>query len=416
MTTLVKTLDSFSPPRRYDLDWLRTIVILNLIPYHAAFLMLAVPEFSFVETDGWVATLLGVYLVICTPLHMPLMFMIAGYSMTIAIARKSLRSFLLERIQRLAIPLIVLTIVLMPIAAYALPVLAQVSPPGTPSLADYLGRYWPQIMANFFTVGITGGPLWLHLWFVAYLGVMTAIATPILYRFKRCLSGMNQETNQSQSSQPFTLEKYLLCLPFLGFLIAFFLAQFFPFYRFNLIKDWAYFFYNATSLSFGILLALRPQMSSLIQHYRTKLTITAVITLILRLVFSLYGTLQFDVDLPEVYATELPSRLYLGYAIAAAANTCATILALWGWGQTRFNKASTILTYLSQRSYSYYIWHFVILCIVGHEIVRWRWNIAAEFTILCVATAIGTFLADETIVRRWVIGRKLFGVKLVREM
>jgi hypothetical protein len=58
----------------------------------------------------------------------------------------------------------------------------------------------------------------------------------------------------------------------------------------------------------------------------------------------------------------------------------------------------------------------VILCIVGHEIVRWRWNIAAEFTILCVATAIGTFLADETIVRRWVIGRKLFGVKLVREM
>lgn len=400
-------------PRRYDLDWLRTIIILNLIPYHAAFLMLAVPEFSFVPTNSKVVAGLALYLIVCTPLHMPLMFMIAGYSMAITIVRKPFRSFCVERIQRLVIPLVLLTILLMPLAAYALPVLTDILPPNTPSFFDYLGRYWPQVTAKFLTVSITGGPLWLHLWFVAYLIIMTAVAAPMIYHSKSLLIGVASSTNELHRPQNLKWEYCILCATFLGFIVTFLLAQFFPFYRFNLLGDWAYFFYNAIAFSLGLLLIWKPKISEIITHWRTSLTLTAGITLILRLAYVIYCKLQFDVDLPEVYATKLPNMVYGGYAIVAAANTWSTILALWSWGQTRWNHASHILTYLSQRSYSYYLWHFVILCLVGHEIVRWRWDAASEFVALCLATAIGTFLADEILVRRWAIGRKLFGIKSI---
>ncbi|TAF51015.1 MAG: hypothetical protein EAZ61_11505 [Oscillatoriales cyanobacterium] len=398
--------------RRYDLDWFRSIIILNLIPYHVAFLMLAVPEFSSVSTEGNFATLLAIYLIICTPLHMPLMFMIAGYSMTMTIAHKPLHLFSLGRIQRLVIPLVLLTLILMPLATYALPVLAHISPPNPPSLSDYFGRYWPQMMAQCLTVSITGGPPWLHLWFVAYLSIMTALSAPIIYQLKSKLILLQSSWERLQN-QSLKWEYSILFVAFLGFIAAFLLARTFPFYRFNLVRDWAYFFYNAIAFTLGILLVWKPRIAELITYFRTPLTIAVVITLILRLTFVLYCSLQFDADLPEVYATKLPGMLYEGYAVIAAANTWTTLLALWSWGQTRWNQASRILTYLSQRSYSYYIWHFVILCIVGREIVRWHWDAASEFMALCLTTAIATFLADEILVQRWAIGRKLFGIKSI---
>jgi hypothetical protein len=39
--------DPTGPPlRRYELDWLRVLVILSLIPFHAAWTMTFVPGFS----------------------------------------------------------------------------------------------------------------------------------------------------------------------------------------------------------------------------------------------------------------------------------------------------------------------------------------------------------------------------------
>jgi len=43
---------SAKPARRYELDWLRVLVILNLIPFHAAWIMMFVLDFSKIPQDS----------------------------------------------------------------------------------------------------------------------------------------------------------------------------------------------------------------------------------------------------------------------------------------------------------------------------------------------------------------------------
>lgn len=65
--------------RHYDFDWIRTIVILNLIPLHVVWLMLFIPGYSQVDTTSMTALLLKLYISLVSSWHMPLLFLISGY-------------------------------------------------------------------------------------------------------------------------------------------------------------------------------------------------------------------------------------------------------------------------------------------------------------------------------------------------
>lgn len=75
--------------RYFHLDWLRVILILNLIPFHVAWMMLFVPGFSNIPDNSVWAELLSIYVKLITPLHMPLLFAISGYSSAIALQKKT---------------------------------------------------------------------------------------------------------------------------------------------------------------------------------------------------------------------------------------------------------------------------------------------------------------------------------------
>ena len=107
--------------RHYDFDWIRTVVILNLIPLHVVWLMLFIPGFSQVETASITALLLKLYIALVSSWHMPLLFLIAGYSAAVSLDKRSIRDFYRERIQRLLIPLIVFMTTLGPIQRYLWP-------------------------------------------------------------------------------------------------------------------------------------------------------------------------------------------------------------------------------------------------------------------------------------------------------
>ena len=76
-------------PRLFYLDWLRVIVILNLIPFHVAWMMVFIPGFSNIAENSVATQLLSLYVALIAPLHMPLLFAISGYSAAITLQKKS---------------------------------------------------------------------------------------------------------------------------------------------------------------------------------------------------------------------------------------------------------------------------------------------------------------------------------------
>ncbi|MEO1182149.1 MAG: acyltransferase family protein, partial [Cyanobacteria bacterium J06636_28] len=124
--------------RRYDFDWLRTLVVINLIPFHVVWLMLFFPVPSQTGGDGIIATLLQAYMAEVAPWHMPLLFVIAGYSAAISLTRRSPNQYLVERLQRLVAPLVSYIIIIGPIMRYFWP--GQNVPRG---LTDFVLSFLP---------------------------------------------------------------------------------------------------------------------------------------------------------------------------------------------------------------------------------------------------------------------------------
>ena len=66
-----------SPRRRYDLDWLRVLAVLVLVPYHTARIF-DIWEPFYAENE-WASTVLTYTFVgAVNPWHMPLFFLLAG--------------------------------------------------------------------------------------------------------------------------------------------------------------------------------------------------------------------------------------------------------------------------------------------------------------------------------------------------
>ena len=80
---------STAPGRLYELDWLRVIVTINLIPFHVAWMMTSVNGFSFVEKGTVTWNILNGYVNFVSPVHMYLLFLVAGTSTFMSLSRRS---------------------------------------------------------------------------------------------------------------------------------------------------------------------------------------------------------------------------------------------------------------------------------------------------------------------------------------
>ncbi len=164
--------------RRYDFDWLRTIVIIKLIPYHVIWLMMYVPKFSQVSTTNITSTLLSIYMLEIMPLHMPLLFLIAGYSAAISLSRRSLREYSGERIRRLIVPLVFFMLTIATLQSYLFLTIND----APRSFNDFFFDHLPYYFQTFFNGNRGIAPRWGHLWFIAYLLVINLMTIPLLLK------------------------------------------------------------------------------------------------------------------------------------------------------------------------------------------------------------------------------------------
>lgn len=158
--------------RKYYVDNIRWIIILLLVPYHAAMAwnVWREPNYIYFESNKIISSIV----IFFSPYFMPLMFCIAGISTRFALQKRTIRQYMLERTKKLLIPFIFGTMLLMPPMTYIADKLNY----------DYQGNFF-QHYTVFFThftdlTGADGGFSVGQFWFILYLFLISLIAVGII--------------------------------------------------------------------------------------------------------------------------------------------------------------------------------------------------------------------------------------------
>ncbi len=158
--------------RKNFIDNLRWMVILLLLPYHAAQSFNTWGELNYICLAQ--SKSISSLIVFLSPYYMPLMFLLAGLSTKYALNRRSYRQFILERIKRLLVPFIFGTLIFCPILAYF----------GDKNNLNYTGSFFGHYRV-FFTkwtdlAGFDGGFNVGQFWFLYFLFVISLVSVGII--------------------------------------------------------------------------------------------------------------------------------------------------------------------------------------------------------------------------------------------
>ena len=152
--------------RRGDLDWLRVLAFALLILYHSG---MAWSGWSWHLNSPDDASWLREAMRFVNRWRMPLIFVVSGAAIGLALGRKTPGAFTIDRLRRLALPLAFGMLVLVPPQVY----LERL----------HLGQFHGSFLAwlpHAFEGGAypRGNISWHHLWFVAYVLVLTFVLLP----------------------------------------------------------------------------------------------------------------------------------------------------------------------------------------------------------------------------------------------
>lgn len=305
--------------RKHYIDNIRWSAISVLIIYHAAMAFNTLGEPNYITLHGSRAVISIV--VFQSPFLMPLLFLLAGVSTKYSLCRRTASEYIKERVTKLLIPLTFTTFTILPVMTY---------------LADrfncgYSGSFVLHYKV-FFTrltdmTGADGGFSVGHLWFLAYLFVISClfIAT----------SGLQKRINTAvlKSSRHPTVMILLAGLPIIVFheLLSIGGKSILEYlYLFML----GYHFFSDDDV-----------IGNLSAHRRPMLCAGLCVS-----VLNTYLFLWCDQDTAAVRAANTLTRTLAEWLM---------LLAVTGLAKARFDRENTVTRYMVQRSFLFYILHYI---------------------------------------------------------
>jgi glucan biosynthesis protein C len=238
----VRTPALTTPARRTDIEALRILVCAMVILLHA--LLIYGPQPFYHLKSSTPSALAGICAEALRVVAMPLFFIIAGWSAVESMRRRSLAAFLTERSRRVLLPLVSGMVLLCPFIKYIeLRGGRDMRPAGFRLIAPFTESFW-QFLPHFF--GRLASTTWSHLWFLAYLFVLSVLLSPLLLAAARIRPAL--------AVPPF----WTLAAPAaaLGALVVL-VGGYWPYYP-NLYGDIGNLGYYAACMGFGALLATWP--------------------------------------------------------------------------------------------------------------------------------------------------------------
>lgn len=370
--------------RLYFIDYIRVFAFLLLILFHSA---LPFVNYNWEVKNEQKSEILLSIVLWFHQWRLPLLFFISGVGIYFSLKTRNILKFTLERFRRLFIPLVFAMLFTIPIQVYV-----EYLQKGrvTGSYFEFYPSVWD------FVPYPDGSLTWSHMWFIVYLLTFILILIPLFSIMKiKMIEKYKDEFSNVLSS------KYLIFLVFF--------IQYYNYYQFylkypeqgSLVEDWFVFNSSITYLILGYLLASSNQFWNNCERYRKISLFFAIIT----------STILFvNYYLPNV----LPKKEGMDaqvYFLLDALQIWSIIMTIIGFAKKHLNTSTSILQYLNQAVFPFFIIHQTIIVALGYWIVQLKVSILSKYMLLSVCSSIIIYALYEYVIRRTKLTRFLYGMK-----
>ena len=363
--------------RRHDLDGLRALAVLLLVPFHTALMFSLDPNDIVYVKNNLESPLLKQLAYFVHQWHMPLLFTIAGASAWYGLQSRSAWQYLRKRLLRLAVPLVFGVTVLVPVLVYC----HLVTGPGCDSYRSVYQRFFRIDPSNL--SGRSGTFTPAHLWFILFLLVYTFAALPLFAYLNR------RNGRRSAAQLTAFIERrgaiFLLAVPLAAAAAAPDLGGKPPL---------LYFAYYVL----GYILTRDDRFQRVLERHALSGLLCGVIA---RIVTVAVGRPFAPYSLGDVV-------MHCVYHFGA----WCWVIAILGFGSRYLNRASGPLRYANRASYPFYILHLPVNTVVGYFILQWDAGITVKYLAIAAATLLATIGVYDVFVKRTAITRFLFGMKV----
>ncbi|MDO8979951.1 MAG: acyltransferase family protein [Afipia sp.] len=368
--------------RRTDLDALRIVLCAAVILLHAFMIFSADPYYHIKSAQpSPFASVVAEFLRVTA---MVTFFTIAGYAAVTSLRRRSPLQFMKERALRLLVPLVVGIWTSGTIIKYVemmhgrdlglhglrkartLQAMLDVEPDVPLGFFDFFPR----------NLGILNLLTWSHLWFLAYLFLISLVLLPLLLWLAR---------RAPDTAKLSAVVLYLPALP-LGLYVASFHA-YWP-YLPNLIADWANFIYFALYMAFGAAIAAWPGIEAQMRAQAPRFAVL--------MVTAFAGVAYFGVS--------AAGRVFVG--LTAWFAVCTAL----GFATRYKPAATTALTYLTEATLPVYIIHHAALLLIGLEVMDLPLPVWGKVAAIWLATIAVSLAVYHWLIRPWRPMRWLVGM------
>lgn len=360
----MSNVENNSSVRRVDLDWLRVLAVLLLVPFHAALTFVLDPNSIVYIKDTVNSVFLARMAGFIHQFHMPLLFAISGASAFFALNVRSSGKFLLDRVNKLIIPAVFTILVLLPPMTWltALSHGAKIT-------------YW-QHFIGFFRLdpndlsGVNGTFTPAHTWFLLFLAIFSLIALPLFLAERKARGSKLHERIGTFLSKPFAL--YLLIIPLALSASLDLLADKNPIYYFG-------------TFCLGYLLMTDERLQKAVDREASISFILGVVFFVVRVVWS-----------PNFAVWSLS---WVAYGLLEQATRILLVFGILGLGHRFIHKGGKVLKYLAKASFPFYLLHLPVVTLVGFFSIRLNTVVAVKYLLIVVVSTLIT-LALYEILRR----------------
>lgn len=367
--------------RLYYLDWLRVLAFGLLFIFHSA---------RFFDDYGWHVkneehSMLVNFLVGFTHgWRMHLIFFISGVGTFFAI-RSRKEAFIKDRFSRLMIPYFFGVLLLIP---------PQKFYEGLHNswfngrFSEFIAGYPSGLMEHH--PGVTlewTGHLGLHIWYLAFLFVMTLVYLPLM----RVLSKQNFPGKVLD-----LLSRNVFCL--FAFVIPVIVTEILLRPNHGNYLNWADFFQYSMFFLVGYIFMIYENYRKLVRKYTYM--------------FFLIGTLSSGYTLARMAQgdQEVTDLIVIINATIQILSSFSWVLFFFGLSQRKLNFNHKYLSSLNRGILPFYILHQTVIIMIGFYVVSWDLGIFSKFMIILTVSLISTILLYQ-LIRRVNALRVVFGMK-----
>ena len=370
--------------RRYDNDWLTVLAMLTIFFFHCA---------RFFNFEDWhvknnqLDEGLTLFVAIVAQWIMPLFFMLSGISSYYSLNSRTGGRYISNRFQRLVIPLIFGTFILL------VPVQVWIERYSHAQFGGTFIEFYPRYFEGFYGFGGNFAWMGLHLWYLEVLFVFTLLTFPLFIFLKK-------ERIQELISRKTVFFAKTGAIFILG--IPLFLMECLV----NLQPEglgrrdfggWSSISYIVVFMA-GFLIAFDSRNREALE--RSRFVSLALGLLTTGIIFF------FHIDLAPLGDFAYPLKIFF-----RSFNSWFWLLAFLGFGSRFLEFNNGILKYAREAVLPFYILHQTIIVLIGFYIANWETSVMVKYITLSAFSFIVIIAIYDLLIKRIKVLRFLFGMK-----